>query len=256
MDDAAVQEIKIDFPEASDLQLKFQVGPGSLKLRKRSDGSWVAGTYRDPSRSLPCKFKVEGGTAEIAQERKVPRSFKLMPKFDLELGDAKPYRVKIEAGANEEIDCDFGGLPVSGFDGGFGAGKIRIDFSEPVTTPMQRFKLETGATDLTLINLANANAEQIEINGGASMIRVDFGGALQRDCRAKVSAGVAAVEIHIPANVAAKITTHTSLGDLNVGDGFTTRDGGFWTMAALDGVGPVLSLEASSAVGSLKLRTS
>ena len=56
--------------------------------------------------------------------------------------------------------------------------------------------------------------------------------------------------------LAAKITTHTSLGDLNVGDGFTTREGGFWTRAALDGAGPVLTLEASSAVGSLKLRTS
>jgi len=256
MDDAAVQEITIDFPETSDLQLKFQVGPGSLKLRKGSDGPWVTGTYRDPSNSLPCNFNIKGGTAEIAQERKVPRSFKLMPKFDLQLGDAKPYRVKIEAGANEEIDCDFGGLPVSGFDGGFGAGKIRIDFSEPVTAPMQRFKLETGATDLTLVNLANANADQIEINGGAAMIRIDFGGALQRDCRAKVSAGVAAVEIHIPANVAAKITTHTSLGDLNVGDGFTTREGGFWTAAAISGSGPVLTIEASSAVGSLKLRTS
>src|SRR6478609_6999240 len=210
MEDEAVQDIKIDFPEASDLQLKFQVGPGSLKLRKGSDGPWVVGTYRDPSRSLPCKFKVEGGTAEIAQERKVPKSFKLMPKFDLQLGDAKPFQVKIEAGANEQVDCDFGGLPVSGFDGGFGAG----------------------------------------------MIRIDFGGALQRDCRAKVSAGVAAVEIHIPANVAAKITTHTSLGDLNIGDGFTTREGGFWTAAAISGSGPVLTIEASSAVGSLKLRTS
>jgi hypothetical protein len=124
-----------------------------------------------------------------------------------------------------------------------------------VTTPMQRFKLETGATDLTLVNLANANAEQIEINGGAAMIRVDFGGTLQRDCRAKLSAGVAAVEIHVPASVAAKITTHTSLGDLNVGDGFTTREGGFWTAAAISGSSPVLTIEASSAVGSLKLRT-
>ena len=256
MDDAAVQEILIDFPEAGDLLLKLAIGPGSLTMRKGSGGPWVKGTYTDPSHSIPCKFRVDGGTAEIAQDRKIPKSFKLMPKFDLQLGDAHPFRVKIEAGANELIDCDFAGVPISGFDGGFGAGKIRIDQSEPNSTPMERFKLSNGATDLTLVNLANLNAERIEIEGGAAMMRLDFGGTLQRDCRAKISAGVAAVEVHIPATVAAKIITHTSLGDLNVGDGFTTREGGFWTRAALDGAGPVLTLEASSAVGSLKLRTS
>src|SRR5690349_15584536 len=77
MDDAAVQEISIEFPEASEYLLKLAIGPGSLTMRKGSGGPWVKGTYRDPSRSIPCKFRVDGGTAEIAQDRKIPKSFKL-----------------------------------------------------------------------------------------------------------------------------------------------------------------------------------
>jgi hypothetical protein len=253
MEQERVEEIKVDFPEASSYELRMSIGPGTLRLRPQPGGSWVDGTYRDPSGSIPSRVSLSGGSLHISQERKSLRSLRRSPEFDLKVGDAHPFAVDIDGGANV-LECDFGGLPITSFQSQLGAGKIRYDASAPNPVELDHLRVSAGAADFTIKHLANFNAADIVIDGGAASFRIDFGGELRRDCHAKISTGVASVEITIPKTTAVKLTTHTAMGSRDIGDGFITRSGSFWSEAAVNESGPVLTLEASASMGSLKVR--
>jgi hypothetical protein len=253
MSNERVEEIKVAFPEAPSYELRMSIGPGSLKLVPNAGGPWVEGVYRDPSGSIPSRVSLSGGSLHISQERKRLRSLRRSPEFDLRVGDAHPFSVDIDGGASS-LDCDFGGLPITSFVSQLGAGKIRYRASAPNPESMDLLKISAGAADFTITGLANFNAGRVEIDGGAASLRIDFSGTLRRDCFAKISTGVASVEIDIPHGVAAQITTQTALGHREIGDGFVTRAGGFWTEEALREQTPLLTIEASANLGSLKLR--
>jgi hypothetical protein len=51
------------------------------------------------------------------------------------------------------------------------------------------------------------------------------------------------------------VVVETTLGSVDVGDGFTKRDGAFSTEAALSEDGSVLRIRAGVRLGSLQLRT-
>ncbi len=231
----------------------MSIGPGKLSVRPGEPEPWVAGRVRgDDERATP-RIETDGGTATLTQRG---GSFRLSrgitPSLELALGSAHPYELAIEGGAND-IACDLGGLPLEAFSGEFGAGRIRIDASSPNPVEMARFSIQTGATDLALSNLANFNAASVEIEGGAASMKIDFGGSLQRSCHARISTGVASLTISIPRSLAARVNAKTTLGSLSIGDGFMTRSGGYWTEAAVVGEGPLLTIEANSSLGSLKV---
>jgi hypothetical protein len=54
-----------------------------------------------------------------------------------------------------------------------------------------------------------------------------------RCAEAKVEAGLSGVEIEIPSSTAARVIAETTLGSVDVGDGFTKREGSFLTEVAL-----------------------
>jgi hypothetical protein len=62
------------------------------------------------------------------------------------------------------------------------------------------------------------------------------------------------VTIAVPATTAARIATESPLGHIESGEGFTVKEGAFWTPAALEGRTPLLTISASVTLGSLTLR--
>jgi hypothetical protein len=135
-----------------------------------------------------------------------------------------------------------------------GAGRFELDFSAPNPEPMQLLEVSSGAAGIELENLANANFSEMRLSGGAAGYELDFGGTLRRDAEAKIEAGLSGVEIEIPASTAAKIVAETTLGSVDVGDGFTKREGAFWTEAGATGDKPLLTIRAGVRLGALQLR--
>jgi hypothetical protein len=252
--DAEISEIRIGYPAADNLHLRITVGPGRLRLAPGSEEEWVAGTYRDPTGSLPCRVVEEGGEARIGQQYGLPRSFKGMPEFDLRLGTERPFALTVEAGAGDGSVLNVGGVPLTRLDVKHGAGEARLDFSAPNPVEMGRLHLAAGAARTEAVDLANANAAEIAFEGGAGAFVLDFSGTLRRDTRVTLTAGMASIELRVPGTTAARINPRTTLGSVEPADGFTTRDGGYWTAAAVAGETPVLTIEATVALGSLKLR--
>lgn len=255
MDDATTQNIQIPFPNATDLQLRIIMGPGQLRLSPATEGDWVSGTYRDPTGSIPLRVETIGSKARISQSVHVsnipkPRG---APVLDLKLGIGKSYTLIIEGGANE-IDADFSTLPLTRLECRFGAGQAKFRFDSANPQAMERFQMSAGAAEVRVTGLANANAVDIQIESGAAALHLDFGGTLSRDQRARINVGAASVDIDVPASTAARIAAHTVLSGVDIGDGFQTKDGSYWTAAAIAGATPTLIIDATVALAGLKLR--
>lgn len=255
MTDASITNIQIVYPETDTRQLRITVGPARLRIAPGDGPDWVTGTYRDPTGKIPCRIATEGGNARISQDHRWRGLLKETPVFDLKVGKTEPFDITIESGASDETACDFGGLPVTALDVKHGAGKFNLDFAAPNPTEMTRLRVAAGAAEMVVTNLANANAAEISIEGGAAAFTFDFGGTLQRDTRVKINTGMASLEIRVPATTAARITPHAVLGSVDPGDGFTTRGGAYWTAAAVAEATPILAIDATIALGSLKIRS-
>lgn len=257
MSNAEMSTINIPYSEATDLHLRISVGACRLRVMPGEGDAWVSGSYDDPSGSLPYRVTQEGGTVRITQERNWPDFFNLfgsgMPRFDLNLGKARSYALTIETGASDN-NLDLGGLPITRLEIKTGAGKMDLDFSAPNPQPMTLFNVSAGATAMDFKGLGNANFTELFVEGGAASYRFDFGGALQQNGHVRISTGVSSLELRIPASMAARITPESVLGGVDIGDGYTKKEGAFWTEAAVRGETPVLTVRTNVALGSLAIR--
>lgn len=251
--------INIAFPETGDLRLRIAVGACKLNLKPGDTNAWVTGSYDDPSDSLPVKIEQDGGNVKITQNVQTSTFWNIMPnnppRFDLTLGKAKSFVLVFEVGASESV-VDLGGLPITRLEIKQGAGKFAFNFSSPNPQPMSLLDIDGGALDMEFKNLANANFAEMTLDGGAAGYRLDFGGTLQRDAHARITTGVADVQITVPNNTPTKISVETVLGSVDIGDGLTKREGAFCSAAAMQGKSPVLAIAANVSVGSLRLRLS
>lgn len=258
MSEPIEQPILIPFPtESGDApELRIGMGPGQLRIAPAEGGDWVTGTYRDPTGVIPIKVETNGARARIAQSasRSLPK-LKGAPRLELQLGAERAYALVIEGGANE-VDAELGGLPLLRLECKFGAGQARFRFSAPNPAAMERLAVSSGAAEATFAGLANANAAELSVEGGAAAFHLDFGGDLRQDLRARLNVGVAGVDITVPGGTAARIRAKTTLGRVDAGDGFVTKEGGYWTLAAANGQTPVVTIEATVALANVKLRTS
>ena len=254
--DTTTTTIALPFPEAADRNLRIAVGACKLKVSPGAAQPWVAGTYVDHSNALPPLIQQEGGEARIMQNYQAFNPFGLFnstPQIDLRLGAAQPYSLGIELGASDNT-LDLGGLPLTRLSIKQGAGKVDANFSAANPQPMGHLRVEAGATALEMRHLANANFSEMTVDGGAAGYKFDFSGALQRDAHVRLTTGMSGVEVAIPATTAVKIRAEIVLGGLSIGDGFTKKDGAFWTEAAIKGQTPVLIVDANLSLGWLTLR--
>jgi hypothetical protein len=136
-----------------------------------------------------------------------------------------------------------------------GAGKFELGFPQPNPEPMELIDVSTGAAGIELENLANANFSEMRLSGGAATYELDFGGVLLREAWVSIETGLSGVVVSVPTSTAASVAAETTLGSVDVGDGFMKREGTFLTEAALKGDDPVLRIRAGVRLGSLQLRT-
>jgi hypothetical protein len=114
---------------------------------------------------------------------------------------------------------------------------------------MQRLTYKTGASNVDLIGLANANTSDITFESGAGAYTLDFSGDLTNDLTANISSGLSQVKIVVPqsANVVVNITGGLSNVDLH---GTWTTNGTEYTTG---GTGPKITVNINMAVGNLVL---
>jgi len=250
-----IEEINIPFlgdPNAtSSITLVF--GAGELYLSSGAGGDLVEGeaTYNvddlKPDISINNEVvKIETGDLEIDG----------IPNFDEEVKNTwdfqlstNPIDLTIKAGAYVG-EFELGNLSIANLHIADGASEVELNFSQPNKIEMQALRYETGASNITLRNLANANFNTMIFECGAGNYDLDFSGELQRDSSVFIDTGLSTMTISVPKDMNVKLmvegvlTNITSRGNWNQSDNVYT----------IPGDGPTLTIIVEMNAGNLTLK--
>ncbi|MEW6084793.1 MAG: toast rack family protein [Chloroflexota bacterium] len=242
------ESIAVTDPQSDETRLSLSFGAGDLKLSPGAK-NLVEGTVIYNVKDLKPEVFEDGAEITIKQG-----NFEGLPPFDgmknewdLKLG-ASPMDLTIEAGAYTG-DFELGGLALNNLTVNDGAADVSLSFSEPNLVEMDEFTYTTGASDVTLEGLANANFERFIFNSGAGDYTLDFSGELQRDATVSIDSGLSDLRLVIPAGVHAVVTIDSALVDINIGEGWSQR-GNTYTQS---GDGPTLTIIINMGAGEITI---
>jgi len=246
-----VDEISIPDPEAETAFVTLEFGAGKLRLSPGADEALVSGTATYNIPDLKPIISQDGESVRIHQGEYKMSTWPSMEgaknEWDFALG-AMPLDLTVKAGAYEGI-FNFGGLSLVNLTVRDGAADVRIDFSSPNPVRMNALKYQTGASNVTLKNLANANFTTLSFEGGAGNYTLDFGGELQRDAGVTLRAGMSNISLVIPPGFAAQVTVDGGLSSVNF-PGEWRKNGNTYSRP---GDGPVLTIVIDLGAGNLQI---
>ncbi len=237
----------------ADVSISF--GAGTLNIQPGATEGLISGMARYNVAELKPIVTSNGNTVSLSQG-----SFKLqgLPNlgsnvinaWDLALANT-PMSLVIKAGAYEGT-YELGGLSINRLEVTDGASKVDLGFSKPNLVEMSTFKYSTGASEVTINGLGNANVDAVSFTGGAGSYTLDFNGTLQRDMTVSIDSGVSSVTIRIPAGVPAQVTSESSLTSVNT-SGSWTQSGSTYEQS---GSGYKITILIRMGAGSLQLENS
>ena len=234
---------------SEEMRLSLTFGAGILKLSPGAGTALVDGTAVYNFDQLKPEIVKDGNSVEIKhgdfQNLINPRD--VVNEWDLQLG-SMPIDLTINAGAYNGT-YELGGLSLTNLTVKDGAANVDLSFSEPNQTEMSVLRYETGASDVTLTGLANANFSTLMFNGGAGNYTLDFSGELTREGVVKIEAGAGDVQLIIPKDVNANVTVESALASVNHSSGWT-QNGSEYTQS---GKGPELTIIVKMAAGNLTI---
>lgn len=215
-------EINVPVPDAEEVSLRLSFGAGDLKLNPGAE-KLVEGTATYNYPDFEPVIKSDEGNVNIRVGNKEFNSFpafkNLKNEWDLKLGDT-PMDLTVESGAyNGELEL--GGLSLNNLTIRDGAANVELAFSEPNLVEMSTLRYETGASDVKVSGLANANFSIFDFSGGAGDYTFDFSGELQRDASIKIASGFSNIIISIPEDVDAVATIDSGASNINVGSNWS-----------------------------------
>jgi hypothetical protein len=240
------ESIKVANPEAEGAHLTLSFGAGKLIVSPGAQ-SLVDGTATYNVADLKPQVKKDGSDIEIKQgDFKSVSSFRdIKNEWDLKLGDM-PMDLTIQAGAYEG-NFELGGLTLKNLTVKDGAANVDISFKKPNQTEMSILRYETGASNVKLTGLANANFSTLSFSGGAGNYTLDFSGELQRDAVVTIESGLGDMSLVIPEDVNAVVTVEGAALNVNHSSGWT-QNGPKYTQ---QGKTPTLTIIVKMSAGNL-----
>lgn len=234
---------------SEEMRLTLSFGAGTLKLSSGEGSNLVDGTAVYNFDQLKPEIVKDGNNVEIKNEnfKNLVNPKDIVNEWDLKLGKS-PIDLTINAGAYNGT-YELGGLSLTNLTVKDGASNVDLTFSEPNQTEMSILRYETGASDVKLAGLANANFSTLLFNGGAGSYTLDFSGKLTRDGVVKIEAGAGDVQLVIPKDMNAKVTMEGALVSVNHSSGWT-ENGSEYTQK---GTGPELTIIVKMAAGNLTI---
>ncbi|MCX6067109.1 MAG: hypothetical protein NT121_15365, partial [Chloroflexi bacterium] len=170
-------------------------------------------------------------------------------EWNLKLGSV-PMNLSVSAGAYEGY-FDFGGLALTNLTINDGAADVTADFSSPNLEKMSILSYKTGASNVTLKNLGNANFSALVFESGAGNYTLDFGGSLKRDGSVNVRSGMSNLTLVIPTGTAASIKVSSGLSNVEVPSEWShAPDSDTYTQK---GTGPELTIVIEMGAGNVQI---
>lgn len=242
------EDITVAVPDSGETRMKISFGAGELTLSPGAEDALVSGTavYNLPN------FKPEiiesGDSIEIRQgDFNSINVSNFKNEWDLQLADT-PMELEINAGAYKG-SYEFGGLALTSLTIKDGASDVDLLFSEPNQTEMSVFRYETGASNVELTGLANANFSTMIFNGGAGDYTLDFSGELGQDATVRTETGFGDLMLVIPENLDARVTVEGGAINVNHSSGWGQSNRTY----TQDGSGPTLTIIVKMGAGNVTI---
>jgi hypothetical protein len=240
------ETITVQDPNSEMTRLSISFGAGKLKLSPGAN-NLVDGTVVYNVEDLKPEVIESGSNIEIKQGNltSLPPVKGIKNEWDLQLGEA-PMDLSIAAGAYDGT-IELGGLALKSLNVKDGASNVDLSFSKPNPGEMSILQYATGASDVKLTGLANANFSTLTFSGGAGNFTLDFGGDLQRDAVVTVDSGFGNVSLIVPKDVNARVSVESAAVNINHGESWS-QNGKEYTQ---EGSGPSLTFIVKMAAGNL-----
>jgi hypothetical protein len=244
------EDIRVEYPDADEVSLDLDFGAGKLTLEPGAE-VLVDGIATYNYDEFKPQINTDAGNVEVQvgdgdldfiQGFNNPKN-----EWELKLG-GEPMNLSIDAGAYNGT-FEFGGLSLTRLDISDGASNVEINFSEPNPVEMSTFTYDTGASDVKITGLANANFNLLDFSAGAGDYTLDFSGELQRDASVKIETGLSNVIIVVPEGVDAAVTVEGGLSNVNATSGWERSGSGY----RQSGEGHTLTIVVEMGAGNLTL---
>lgn len=211
-------QIRVENPSSSETaNLTLAFGAGKLNLTPGDEAYLVDGTavynipdFKPTVTTVAGQTRVEQGNYTV---KGFPNFENAKNTWDLKLGQA-PMSLTINAGAYQGR-FELGGLSLTSLTVQDGAADVKLAFSEPNQTEMSVLRYETGASNVTMSGLANANLSTLIFKSGAGNYTLDFSGTLERNMAVTIETGLSNLSLVIPQGIPANISVDGGLTNVN-----------------------------------------
>ena len=244
------EEITVADPKSDETHLTLSFGAGKLTLSPAPQAeNLVDGTAIYNVADLKPQIHKNGSSIEIKQGdfHSLPPFDDMKNEWDLKLSDT-PLDLTVQAGAYDG-SLELGGLALKSLTVKDGASNVDLSFTEPNQTEMSLLRYQTGASDVNLMGLANANFSTLTFSGGAGNYTLDFSGELQRDAVVTIEAGFGNLSLIIPEDVETTVTVEGAAVNIDHDSGWS-QSGQTYTQ---NGSGPTLTILVKMAAGNLAI---
>jgi hypothetical protein len=216
---------------ADRVEVTVQFGGGNLDIEGGSD-ALLSGefAYNVPGLRPEIVYDVHGtdgarGELLIRHKEQTIRwdrpVTELHNEWQLRLTEDVPLDLRADIGASTG-KLELGGLRLASLDLTAGAAETRVQFDRPNVERLKSLSVRSGAARLDLLDLGNANLDELTLDGGLGTYTFDFQGEWQRSARAHIKAGASRVLLRIPRDIGVRICP----GDLRNGDYDELREQG------------------------------
>lgn len=244
------ESISVTAPDSKETHLSLSFGAGKLTLSPGAK-NLVDGTVLYNVEDLKPEIIEDGDSVEIRQGnfQSLPPFNDMKNEWDLKLGST-PMELEISAGAYDGT-IELGGLSLKRLEVKDGASDVDLSFSKPNPVEMSILRYATGASDVKLTGLSNANFSTLTFSGGAGNYTLDFSGELQRDAVATIDSGFGNLTLIIPEGVSTKVRVEGAALNISHGSEWS-QSGQNYTQ---QGDGHTLTILVKMAAGNLLLNS-
>jgi hypothetical protein len=242
--------ISVQTPAGDSVTLKLSFGAGEMTLAPGAS-QLVDGTATYNYSAFKPVVTTDANNVTVGMSQ---TDFNAFPSFknlkniwDIKLGNT-PMDLTVEAGAYKGT-FELGGLALNNLTIKDGAADVTLNFSEPNQTEMSILHYETGASNVKMSGLANANFGLMDFSSGAGDYTLDFTGDLKRDASVTISSGLSNIIIVVPEGVNAVVTVDSGVSNINAGSGWD-QNGKVYTQK---GVGQMLTFVIDIGAGNVTL---
>jgi hypothetical protein len=236
---------------ADPVSLSLAFGAGTLKIHPGSNDALVSGTAAYNIPDFKPIVTVNGANVRIEQGNwhlnGIPDLSNIKNTWDLSLG-GQTINLNIEAGAYQ-AQYDLGGLALSNLSVKDGASEVKMNFASPNLAEMSLLSYETGASNVSLTGLGNANFSSLLFHSGAGNFTLDFSGSLKRAGSVNIETGISDTVLVIPSGIPVQLSVDGGLSNVTYGSGWS-KNANMYTQT---GSGPQLTIVVHMGAGNLTL---